>query len=1094
MSCFGGSNEQIYLIEILIDKLTLTPVKIKDIGEHPIVIKIVFLDLPVFEFTRDSDAPKRDHQEDVRFLIGKSCLFVKRPRDLVSELRSTKVRIGVFRKGDTYPTAETDLILPGCLCDQVAMIGNDPDNQPAPFTVKGGFHLVDPGENPSGTLYLELVIACLGRVFKTNYEIRPKSLASDERDKEREIYVIRFVSPEFLDKIPEKAEITPKVRDLMIRVNFIDFTSVDIVAEEGKKIKNKEKRFSDECVKYEGKTCLFVRPPSNLIQSIKSTPLSVEVYRILRGEEECNSRDDTGQVLVCIATEFLPGYFCDRVIAAKTEIDGLSKPYTMMQVYTLADQQGYPCGSISMYLRLSCFGSSIINHLTLREKSFVFRGFPLGWKFHCAGLSDQSINDEKNRLQREDNTFSLLSKILDPAYSELHDEKYIDTDARFALTRPESPPRVSMNEPGFEKLTSAEKLNDRKYRGLIYEIYPDEPTCSCLPTNQSTHPMMCRSGCVRSCCMALRNPDILKNISSLATLNDRVDNLPSGAERDANSDNTRMRGGEDTGDNLNNKMLWSKECTEWYSNNINFKNRMKGGSDYGASAYAASETSVTYEKSKEACNSPGRRPRTADGAVVAGRYVCPGQEMSSWRPRSSQCTKKPCVGADCMIRAFKEAQDFVDSIGKVPGLVGLGLMDPSESPYFGREIDKDYSVQEIPSEKKRAYPPVSAFPYLQCTAPCNTQLGTVASSIPIPGRAGVVREAIPSIPDATLVPITVKPKKKEDKKEEKLEKQKEKELDVTTVTPDVDVGPCGEPKCKSRRKKVRDNRIPPREETIEELQKSVTLSSSITTKGVSKYIAKQQYPRSKALPGPAGDRDVARGESPIKISKRVMRFIYSIGDVYPGTNYGHRNCIDPRLRVPANMGWLWNTSTTVGKLKPRIGWKPGAISRYLSEMLKEAKKGAPPMEDSRPRLVPSRTGLRRGKLYKSLSYVSQLKKEAEDEVEPPPTLHIHRKDGTYYVTMYPIRQETAEPQLEEPMKPLQFKIARNKDDASVATSSTASDMEIEFSPPAAVNRYRRKPDVIHVDTQVRQQEILDAFKSTVDVPKKRDKKGKKGRK
>ncbi|XP_072747103.1 uncharacterized protein [Anoplolepis gracilipes] len=211
MSCFGGYNEQIYLIEILIDKLTLTPVKIKDIGGHPIVIKIIFLDLPMFEFTHDdsqSDAWKRG-QEDVRFMTGKCCLFIKRPRDLVQELRSTKVRIGVFRKGDTYPTAETDLTLPGCLCDQIAMIDNDPSNQPKPFRVKGGFHLLDPGEDPSGTLYMELVIVCLGRASKTHCELLPKSLVSGEQDKEREIYVKRFVPPEFLE-IPEKVEVTPK--------------------------------------------------------------------------------------------------------------------------------------------------------------------------------------------------------------------------------------------------------------------------------------------------------------------------------------------------------------------------------------------------------------------------------------------------------------------------------------------------------------------------------------------------------------------------------------------------------------------------------------------------------------------------------------------------------------------------------------------------------------------------------------------------------------------------------------------------------------------------------------------------------------------
>ncbi|XP_072747095.1 uncharacterized protein [Anoplolepis gracilipes] len=911
-----------------------------------------------------------------------------------------------------------------------------------------------------------------------------------------------------LNLCPEKI-MNNEERDLMIRLSFIDFTSVDVVAEElaelkSKGSKNKEKQFSDEYINYEGKTCLFVRTPSNLIRSIKSTPLSVEVYRILRGEDR-NSRDDTGQVLVCAATAFLPGYFCDRVAAAKNKIDGLPKPYTLMQVYILTDEQGHPCGSISMYLRLSCFGSSIISYLTLHEKSFVFRGFPLGSKFRCARLSDDNINDEKNKL--DDNTFLLLSKILDPAYSKSHNKKNINTNTngRFALTRPESPPRISMDQPGFEKLTSAEKLNDRKYRGLIYEIYPDEPTCSCLPTNRSTHPMICRSGCVRSCCMALRNSDIFKNVRSLARHTDCVDNsrVKSDTEQNANCpDNTRLRGGENIDDNHSNT-LWNEEYM-WYRN-INFKNRMKGGSDYGAtSAYAASEatTSVIYEKSKETGNnSPYRsRPRTNGAKTVPG-CVCPGKDLSSWRT-GTKCTKKPCVGADCMIRAFREAQEFVDSIGKVPGLVGLGLMDPSESPYFGRDIDKEHAVSKTPSEKKREYP-VATLPNLQCTAPCNTQISkpvvSVASmsyavsapTIAVPGRTGVVREAIPTLPDATLIPITVKPKKKEDKKEEKLEKQKE--LDVTT-TESSNVGPCGEAKCKSRRKKPRDDQATP-QETVQESQKSSLPLSIITAKDVSEPIKRRQYTKGKSLAGPGGDRDNAKG--PIKVSKRVMRYIYSIGDVYPGTNYGHKNCIDPRMRVPANMGWLWNTSVTIGTLKyPRIGWKPGAIGRYLNELLKAAKaaKGASLPEDTRSRSIPSRTGLRRGKLYKSISYIS-LKKEAEEEVEPPPTLHIHRKDGTYYVTMYPIRQETTDvPQLEEPMKPLQFKIVRNKDDTSVASSSTASDMEIEFSPPAAVNRYRKKPDVIHVDTQVRQQEILDAFKLTVDAPKRKEKKIKKGKK
>ncbi|XP_024880165.1 uncharacterized protein LOC112459994 [Temnothorax curvispinosus] len=241
MSCFGGHDEQIYLIEILIDKLTLTPVKIKDVAGHPIVIKIKLLDFPVFEFTRDDDSDASRRDQDVRFVVGKCCLFVKRPRDLVQGLRSSSLKIGVFRADDTYPTAETELTLPGCLCDQIAMIGNDPENQPRPFVMKGGVHLVDPGENPSGTLYMELTVACLGRIFRTQHELLPKSLVSGEQDKEREICVKRFVLPEFLDeKIPKDAvlqEIAPKPK---VKKAKVPKSKKDKKGKKGKKKKGRK--------------------------------------------------------------------------------------------------------------------------------------------------------------------------------------------------------------------------------------------------------------------------------------------------------------------------------------------------------------------------------------------------------------------------------------------------------------------------------------------------------------------------------------------------------------------------------------------------------------------------------------------------------------------------------------------------------------------------------------------------------------------------------------------------------------------------------------------------------------------------------------
>lgn len=43
-----------------------------------------------------------------------------------------------------------------------------------------------------------------------------------------------------------------------------------------------------------------------------------------------------------------------------------------------------------------------------------------------------------------------------------------------------------------------------------------------------------------------------------------------------------------------------------------------------------------------------------------------------------------------------------------------------------------------------------------------------------------------------------------------------------------------------------------------------------------------------------------------KKKRRKGKFVYSIGDKYPGVHVGHRDCCLPGYRVPPKMGWLWN--------------------------------------------------------------------------------------------------------------------------------------------------------------------------------------------
>lgn len=233
MSCFGGRDEQIYMIEILIQKLTLTRNKIKDIGEHSVSLKIKFLDFPVFEITREDfyslKPPPPSEDGSIQFMIGRNCLFVKRPQDLVRELHSTMIKVGVFRSGDTYPIAETEITIPGCLCDQVAMALNDYANLPKPFTVKGSYNLLDPGENPSGTLELEMRLLCFGRSMMTHYEVHSKFFAFRNAGREREFCVRRLVPPSYRPDGPD-----------MDVSQYPDRTTLDELT--GKSLEKKSKR------------------------------------------------------------------------------------------------------------------------------------------------------------------------------------------------------------------------------------------------------------------------------------------------------------------------------------------------------------------------------------------------------------------------------------------------------------------------------------------------------------------------------------------------------------------------------------------------------------------------------------------------------------------------------------------------------------------------------------------------------------------------------------------------------------------------------------------------------------------------------------
>ncbi|XP_069671641.1 uncharacterized protein [Periplaneta americana] len=171
--------------------------------------------------------------------------------------------------------------------------------------------------------------------------------------------------------------------------------------------------------------------------------------------------------------------------------------------------------------------------------------------------------------------------------------------------------------------------------------------------------------------------------------------------------------------------------------------------------------------------------------------------------------------------------------------------------------------------------------------------------------------------------------------------------------------------------------------------------------------------------------------------KSRRRFVYSLGGTYPGVKIGHRHCLQPVDQVPARMGWRWYPPDTATGLKPRPGWRPGAVSRGVTRIIRAVQRAAGIEEKN--------LSFRKCEVPEPLPEVTE---EKDDTPKLPPTLHIHRRNGAYYISMHPINLVP-----EENNVPLQFRIPAKKNDeddddsCGCGDSNTSSELEIEFMAP-----------------------------------------------
>lgn len=194
--CFeGGADEQIYLMELSVQKVKLTPDLIKYIGNCPLVVKVKFLEFPIFEIAQRefSVTITKASRESIDFNGGTIGLFLMQPRNLVAAMKTKHLKTGVYCTGDNFPMAQVSIPLSGCLCDQVAQVLNETKIPPRPYTLKGTFTMLDPAKCPGGDVTLEFHLTCFGKSIMTDYTLAKDSFIFKNHLDDSEFHVTRVV-------------------------------------------------------------------------------------------------------------------------------------------------------------------------------------------------------------------------------------------------------------------------------------------------------------------------------------------------------------------------------------------------------------------------------------------------------------------------------------------------------------------------------------------------------------------------------------------------------------------------------------------------------------------------------------------------------------------------------------------------------------------------------------------------------------------------------------------------------------------------------------------------------------------------------------
>ncbi|KAF7382046.1 hypothetical protein HZH66_013478 [Vespula vulgaris] len=174
--------------------------------------------------------------------------------------------------------------------------------------------------------------------------------------------------------------------ELGVDFKFIDFPVIRIFQHEYNLTKTEKSKEVYTDTKFRiisfncGQTYLFPRNPYELISAMRSSLLTLDVYKI-KGISLCPYeviKDPLG-----VAEIPLYGCLCDQISMATNDSNHMPKPYVIKNKFILLNQERMMSGMIAIFLRLLCVGKNSIVDFANDEKTLLFKNQNFPDEFRC---------------------------------------------------------------------------------------------------------------------------------------------------------------------------------------------------------------------------------------------------------------------------------------------------------------------------------------------------------------------------------------------------------------------------------------------------------------------------------------------------------------------------------------------------------------------------------------------------------------------------------------------------------------------------------------------------------------------------------------